>query len=436
MGKPSKKKLRKVEQSDSGSDFDSYMENQMLPDSINNFKEDKDDYSNDYDNNEKDEDNNDADFGHWNHDEDTDVESEKEGDDDDDEDDEDEEEEGEGSENDNDNEQKGAEMEELEKEYRKLRNEEQDLLRNLKGHKDEDIQKGQAVKNQRALWDKTLEFRFLLQKAFSSSNRLPQEPVRSLFSDSDNGVSEAYSDLITSSKNTLDSILELQQVLVENNPSIAQSIDANPVKDSQQSVASGNLNGDVDEEWLNISQMHMRMTSFRNKSIDKWQRKTQVTTGAAAIKGKLHAFNQNISEQVAAYMRDPSKMIKGMQQNRLAVAVFGNGPASTNTATQGDTNADPELLDDSDFYQQLLKEFFETIDPASSESAFYAMKRLQTKKRKIVDRRASKSRKIRYHVHEKIVNFMAPRPMNLSPDASMIFQNLFGLRTQKSASAV
>lgn len=35
-----------------------------------------------------------------------------------------------------------------------------------------------------------------------------------------------------------------------------------------------------------------RVAAFRNKSIDKWQRKTQVTTGAAAIKGKLHAFNQ------------------------------------------------------------------------------------------------------------------------------------------------
>lgn len=35
-----------------------------------------------------------------------------------------------------------------------------------------------------------------------------------------------------------------------------------------------------------------RIASFRDKSIDKWQRKTQVTTGAAAIKGKLHAFNQ------------------------------------------------------------------------------------------------------------------------------------------------
>lgn len=27
---------------------------------------------------------------------------------------------------------------------------------------------------------------------------------------------------------------------------------------------------------------------------------------------------------------------------------------------------DPELVEDAEFYQQLLKEFFETIDPASS----------------------------------------------------------------------
>jgi protein AATF/BFR2 len=40
--------------------------------------------------------------------------------------------------------------------------------------------------------------------------------------------------------------------------------------------------------------MHVscRIAPFRNKSIDKWQRKTQVTTGAAAMTGKLQAFNQ------------------------------------------------------------------------------------------------------------------------------------------------
>ncbi|KAM2279954.1 hypothetical protein ACFX1S_040728 [Malus domestica] len=98
------------------------------------------------------------------------------------------------------NDNKDAEMEELEKEYMNLRHQEQDILKNLKGHKDEDLLKGQAVKNQKALWDKALEFRFLLQKAFSSSRRLPQEPVRSLFCNSHEGVNAAYSDLVDSSR--------------------------------------------------------------------------------------------------------------------------------------------------------------------------------------------------------------------------------------------
>ncbi|OMO75646.1 hypothetical protein COLO4_25944 [Corchorus olitorius] len=319
-----------------------------------------------------------------------------------------------------------------------------DILRNLKRHKDEDVQKGQAVKNQKALWDKTLEFRFLLQKAFSSSNRLPQkgfigglscqDPIRSSFCASDEGVSAAYSDLLTSSKKTLDSLLELQEALLENNPSIAQSADGNSGQSSKKlSRDSKTLDMEDDEEWLRISQMIKRIASFRDKAVDKWQRKTEVTTGAAAIKSKLKAFNQNISEQVATHMRDPSRMIKQMQQRRSTIGIFGAVTEGTNNvdAEEAHPEGDPELLDDSEFYQQLLKEFFETVDPTSSETAFYALKRLQTKKRKIVDRRASKSRKIRYHVHEKIANFMAPEPMNLPPMAPKLFENLFGLKTQK-----
>ncbi|XLT02636.1 hypothetical protein HN51_051987 [Arachis hypogaea] len=63
----------------------------------------------------------------------------------------------------------------------------------------------------KALWYKILELRFLLQKQFSSSNRLPQDPVKSSFCEADENVRVAYSDLITSSKETLDSILELQE---------------------------------------------------------------------------------------------------------------------------------------------------------------------------------------------------------------------------------
>ncbi|XP_039121219.1 putative uncharacterized protein DDB_G0270496 isoform X1 [Dioscorea cayenensis subsp. rotundata] len=333
-----------------------------------------------------------------------------------------------------DDEQQNAEMEELERQYQHLQHEEQDHLKNLKRHKDEDALKGQAIKNQKALWDKTLEFRFLLQKVFSTSNKLPQESIRSSFCIPGTEVDQAYSDLISSSKQTLNCMLELQEVLLENNPSITQ--DDSRKESGKHEVLSTNLEGDGDEDWLQIHEMHSRIAPFRNISVDKWQRKTQVTTGAAAFKGKLQAFNQNISEQVAGYLRDPDKMIKRMQLKASSVGVFGKVSESDGTSKEDtNTDGDPELIDDSEFYQQLLKEFLESCDPTSSEAAFYALRKMQTKKRKMVDRRASKSRKIRYNVHEKIANFMAPVPMVLPAMAPKLFENLFGLGNRKSTSA-
>lgn len=48
------------------------------------------------------------------------------------------------------------------------------------------------------------------------------------------------------------------------------------------------------------------------------------------------------------------------------------------------------------------------------------------KQRKAVDRRASKGRKIRYHVHEKLVNFMTPVDLEAPQFAAQLFGNLFG----------
>ncbi|RXI05065.1 hypothetical protein DVH24_006322 [Malus domestica] len=295
-----------------------------------------------------------------------------------------------------------------------------DILKNLKRHKDKDLLKGQAVKNQKALWDKALEFRFLLQKAFSNSNRLPQilcsyprgclqEPVRSLFCDSHQVVSTAYSDLVDSSKRTLDSLAELQE-----NPSIVQATDSKSGQ-SKKSESSKIIDSDGDEDWSQISQLLSRIATFRDKSINKWQRKTEVTTGAAAIKSKLHAFNQNVSEQVASYMRDPSRVVRQMQMRKSVVSVFGTVPEEKNTAKGEGTQS--------------------KAGAQADETALYSLKKLHTKKRKIVDRRASKSRKIRYNVHKKIVNFMAPETMAIPPMLPDL-NNLFGLKKQKPASVV
>lgn len=332
--------------------------------------------------------------------------------------------------------QKDDEMQELEKEYRDLQTMEQSLIQNLKRHKDEDLVKGQAIKSQKALWDKALELRFLLQKPFFKSNKLPQEPIRSSFCEADEDVSAAYSDLIASSNKAIESLVHLQEALHDNNPSVVEATEEGESQYLKSSKEKEKIDFYKEKEWLQIFQAQSRVVPFRNKSVDKWQRKADVQSGAAAKKVKLLAFNQNISDQVATYMRDPTKMIRSMQMRRESIGVFGNiAEQAGNVNEEGNVEGDPELLDDSEFYQQLLKEFFETVDPTSSESAFYALKRLQTKKRKVVDRRASKSRKIRYHVHEKIVNFMAPEPMDLPLMAPKLFENLFGLKTQKPTAA-
>ena len=91
-------------------------------------------------------------------------------------------------------------------------------------------------------------------------------------------------------------------------------------------------------------------------------------------------------------------------------------------AEENDDARDPETYDDGEFYQTLLKEFLEGKQVAGSVANWYSGK----KHRKLVDRRASKGRKLRYHVHEKLVNFMTPVELHAPQFAANIFANLFG----------
>jgi protein AATF/BFR2 len=89
---------------------------------------------------------------------------------------------------------------------------------------------------------------------------------------------------------------------------------------------------------------------------------------------------------------------------------------------------DPETYDDGDFYGQLLREFLESAgtDAAAAAGADALRAGRGAKRRKAVDRRASKGRKLRYTVHEKLVNFMVPVASDPPPFAAQLFANLFG----------
>ncbi|KAI0819628.1 apoptosis-antagonizing transcription factor [Trametes gibbosa] len=78
--------------------------------------------------------------------------------------------------------------------------------------------------------------------------------------------------------------------------------------------------------------------------------------------------------------------------------------------------ADADLFDDTDYYQQLLRDIIAarggTAGDAASDAQWQAAQRDRKARRKrTVDTKASKGRKLRYDAHAKLQNFMVPVPV-------------------------
>jgi len=142
-------------------------------------------------------------------------------------------------------------------------------------------------------------------------------------------------------------------------------------------------------------------------------------------------------------LENKDRLLKRTQINRSKNKVLGKRQRSEGDSKESDDNHskkvkqgshqeeyDEELYDDTDFYQELLKDLIDTTktsDPIALGKKWLELKETQTKKRKDVDRRASKGRKIRYQVHEKLVSFMPPVPEREAPFmVDDLFSHLFG----------
>jgi protein AATF/BFR2 len=95
---------------------------------------------------------------------------------------------------------------------------------------------------------------------------------------------------------------------------------------------------------------------------------------------------------------------------------------------------DTEVLDDRELYQHLLKEF---VEAGAAGSSVLASGRLRQRKRRRVDTRASKGRKLRYEPHPKLQNFTFPQEYGASPmDADELFASLFGQSRNRGSAVV
>lgn len=139
---------------------------------------------------------------------------------------------------------------------------------------------------------------------------------------------------------------------------------------------------------------------WRDETLTKWSEKVKAASGLPVNK-KFKALNQSITHQLRENLTDKDRLIERTRTKRGTFTVLGKNELEDDRREI----IDPEIFDDIDFYHPLLKDLVErkALDiPVETWSR-------QTKvKKNTKDTRASKGRKLRYHEHEKIQNFMAP----------------------------
>uniref|UniRef100_UPI00398E65EC protein AATF n=1 Tax=Pristiophorus japonicus TaxID=55135 RepID=UPI00398E65EC len=326
----------------------------------------------------------------------------------------------------------------------------------------EEVEKGQSVKNQIALWDQLLEGRIRLQKALVTANQLPQPDSMPTFKKKGGPeFATALKDSCKALKALLRSLVELQDELLLQYPDTQHFVNGKKPEPDSDEIPSDDETEEVQERKrpqkrkLEMDEypdfMAKRFADFkiyRNSTLQKWHDKTKLASGKLG-KG-FSAFERSVVTQIEQIMMDKERLLRRTQTKRSSYRILGKAedsqqipetvPGDMEVVPQGKSNAhlkdiDEEIFDDDDFYHQLLRELIErktsSIDPNDQVAMgrqWLAIQKLRSKIKKKVDTRASKGRKVRYHVHNKLVSFMAPIDHSTMNDDARteLYRSLFG----------
>ena len=169
------------------------------------------------------------------------------------------------------------------------------------------------------------------------------------------------------------------------------------------------------DDWGTIE----RTTTLAKESwvpvVNKWH--ARKTLGTEALNSKLKIFNKSIFDSIDEALSDEQRVIEKSripysESKRMCKGLHQKKHTRSLTNTLDDEKShdnysyDDEVYDDKQFYSLLLRSFLET--KSSNGEAHLANLRAVSRRRKTVDRKASKGRKIRYKAHPKLQNFTFP----------------------------
>ncbi|XP_039275244.1 protein AATF [Nilaparvata lugens] len=339
----------------------------------------------------------------------------------------------------------------------------------------EDIEKGNAIRKQYEIWETLLECRIKLQKCLAASNRLPQidnfsQMVSKLAKPEQNKISKTVKHF----GNTLSTLIDLQAALMSCQPEFITSSKRSNEEDAEMndggdddddasissSIASGfdGVQSEEEEEEeeedgeeaqpppakkqrkvgdfsRELSRQRDVYLPARNAAIQKWNEKTLNVGARGDSRDGFGAFANTTLKQIENLLSDKTRLIKRTQTKRSVYCPLDpNSAAADNTDEKKElAEFDEEIFDDDDFYHRLLRELInqrsaDIDDPSERGRQWKELQKARNKMKRNVDVKSTKGRRLRYTVHQKLVNFMAPIPYNsyTSEAESELFNSLFG----------
>ncbi|TQS39444.1 hypothetical protein Golomagni_00033 [Golovinomyces magnicellulatus] len=282
-----------------------------------------------------------------------------------------------------------------------------------------DVEKGNAVKAQRTRFDCLLNVRMAMQKALVAVNSLA-----ALKDDNSHDLSNIPYE------SAEEAAVKLWNRMNDFRQDISKATSKH--KTGQKRKRGIELTTPSTIIWEKLKDLEVASIDHRQAILEKWSAKTRGTS-ALPLSEKLKpmAAQQSITLLLKDQLANSEKLIKRTKIPRSCAPI------------QRDLKLveDSSIYDDGNFYQMLLKEFIEQRKADSLNMPLLGNKDSKTfqwnamkeaKTRKVVDTRASKGRKMRFTVHEKLQNFAAPEDRRLWE--SVAIDRLFGTLLGKKLS--
>jgi protein AATF/BFR2 len=289
---------------------------------------------------------------------------------------------------------------------------------------DADTKKGKAVKQQYQTFDRLLDARIKLQKGLTAANDLTPEVVsRPENSLAIQRAEEAALSLWSTIESIRYSLLEPQ---LSSNDSVAKSKKRKrPHPVTAQTPTS--------ELWSRTQSLSTQSLAHDRLVLDKWSSKARAVSALPGPRSQLIDHSSQSRNSITAVL----DTYLASESDKLVAQASGTPSNPSSTAHTLHT----PIYDDTPFYQSLLRDLIasrSSVGPLSNLAAGTTTTLLPSatrlhppgSKNKRVDTKASKGRKVRYTVHEKLQNFAAEEERGTWEESARteFFGSLFGAR--------